>query len=85
MNEIAKTHPEVVELFPCHLTKNNAIDKKLMDVVIHCAVKGIGPAAMVENLVSWHELEWQKRENLWAAYVLRRLAKPAFFQRQNIP
>ena len=52
-----------------------------MNLVIHCAVKGIGPSSMAENLASWHELEWQKRENLWASYILRRIQNPTLMQK----
>ena len=44
-----------------------------MCVVTDCAVKGIGPGAMNSNIRSWHELEWQKKENLCAKYVLNEL------------
>lgn len=63
--------PELEPIFPCVLTKKNAIDKKLLDIVIHSAVKGIGPAAMSENLVSWHEETWNKKENEWLSFIKR--------------
>ena len=81
MKQIGDAKPEILDLFPCFLTKFNAIDKKLMNLVIHCAVKGIGPSSMAENLASWHELEWQKRENLWALYILRRIQNPTLMQK----
>ena len=42
----------------------NAIDKKMMEIVIHSAVKGVGPYAMVQNILSWHEFDWQKKKLL---------------------
>lgn len=29
-----------------------------VDLVIHCAIKGIGSVAMSQNISSWHEHEW---------------------------
>ena len=59
-----------------------------MDVLIHSAVKGIGPCAMSENLISWHQLDWQRRENMWASYILKNLNQPTltqqFVQREHI-
>lgn len=63
--------PELETIFPCVLTKKNAIDKQLLDIVIHSSVKGIGPAAMSENLVSWHEETWNKKENEWLSFIKR--------------
>lgn len=51
-----------------------------MQVVVHSAVKGIGPSALSESIVSWHQPEWQKKENLWASYVLKELNVPKLFQ-----
>ena len=43
-----------------------------MDSIIHNAVKGIGPSAMRETIVSLHELEWQKKgKQLGYAYYQR--------------
>lgn len=72
--------PELTDLFPCYLSARNAIDIKLMDTVINNAVKGIGPSAMVENLVTWHELQWQKTENQWAGHVVEKLQNPSISQ-----
>lgn len=77
MNQIKDVNPQLLDLFPCHLSSKNAIDKKLMDLIIHCAVKGIGPSAMAENISSWHELAWQKLENAWARYVIKWLEQPS--------
>ena len=52
LKQIGVSHPEVLELFPCYLTRKNAIDKHLMNMIVHSAVKGIGPSAMVETLSS---------------------------------
>eukprot|EP00957_Ditylum_brightwellii_P111421 8498115-Ditylum_brightwellii.AAC.1 len=51
-----------------------------MSVVIQGAVKGVGPTAMSDNITSWHELWWQKQENKWARYLLRRLNQPTVTQ-----
>lgn len=80
LKQISLSHPEVMNLFPCHLSSRNAIDKNLMDMVVHFAVKGIGPAAMVENITSMHELKWQKQENMWARSVVKRLSQPTLTQ-----
>ena len=80
MKQIGLSDPELLEIFPCHLSHKNAIDKKLMEIILHCAVKGIGPAAMAQSIESWHELQWQKQENQWAAYVKRRLSQPTLNQ-----
>ena len=82
MQQISSYYPELIDIFPCHILKVNAIDKKLMNVIVHCAVKGIGPVAMSGNIISWHELEWQKKENQWAQYVLKRLTNPSVTQQQ---
>lgn len=84
MRQIKVANPELIDLFPCYLMNRNAIDKKLMLTTIHCVVKGIGPAAMVENLASWHELEWQKLENQFLSYVIMRLKNPQLGQNRNL-
>ena len=76
MNQIRDCHPEIYNLFPCYITSKNAIDKKLMDSIIHNTVKGIGPSAMRETIVSLHELEWQKKENSWAMHIINDLSNP---------
>ena len=80
LKQIGATHPEILELFPCHITRKNAIDKNLMGLIVHSAVKGIGPSAMVETLSSWHELHWQKMENQWAKHVIKCLEQPTIGQ-----
>lgn len=77
MDQIEAINPELIDLFPCNLSSKNAIDKNLMNIIIHCAVKGIGPSAMAENISAWHELHWQKLEKQWARYVIKWLAQPA--------
>ena len=57
MRQIGVVNPELLEIFPCYMELKNSVDKNLMNLVIHCAVKGIGPVAMVENVASWHEFE----------------------------
>lgn len=76
LDELERNHPELMNVFPCHLTNKNGIDKELMELIIHGAVKGIGPAAMLEIIASLHELEWQKGENQWLRYLLGRLSQP---------
>ena len=76
MEQLKSTHPELLDLFPCHMTALNAIDKKLFNSIVHNAVKGIGPTAMRENIVSLHELEWQKRVNAWARHIIDEVNKP---------
>ena len=61
MNQIQRSHPEIHNLFPYHLGKKNAIDKYLMNAIIHGAVKGQGPLVMSETIKSWHHLCWQKK------------------------
>lgn len=83
LKQIANQNPELFDMFPCHLSNINAIDKKLMEMIQHCAVKGIGPWAMAENIASWHELEAQKKENEWGAYVNCRLYNPTIGQAER--
>ena len=80
LKQIGASHPEVLELFPCYLTRKNAIDKHLMNLIIHSAVKGIGPSAMVETLTSWHQLQWQQKENQWAKHVIKCIEQPVIGQ-----
>lgn len=84
MKQIRIANPELMDIFPCYLMTRNGIDKKLMTTIIHCAVKGIGPSAMVENMSSWHELEWQKLENQFLSYVIMRLKNPQLGQDRNL-
>lgn len=84
MKQIEETNPELANIFPCHMQKKNAIDKKLMDLVMHSAVKGIDPAAMSESIASWHELEYQKRENEWGANVDKKVNHQASAIQQPI-
>lgn len=65
--------PEIFNLFPCHLSFVNGIDKKLMNLIVHTAIKGVGPVAMSECISSWHELEFQKKENQWAKHLVEKL------------
>ena len=51
MRQIGETHPELVDLFPCYLGKKRN-RQKIMNIVLYSTVKGVGPYAMVENLVS---------------------------------
>ena len=51
-----------------------------MDLVIHSAVKGVGPYAIAESIVSWHHLEWQRKENMWARHIIQQLDQPSLFQ-----
>ena len=53
-----------------------------MNIILHSAAKGIDPSAMAETLTSWHELEWQRRENQWAKHVIKRLDQPVVGQEQ---
>ena len=53
-----------------------------MNCIIHSTVKGVGPAAMAENLILWHELEWQKKEAQWARHILHELQNPILLQQQ---
>lgn len=76
LSQVKAESPEVFDAMPCHLSYRNAIDKKLMNTIIHNAVKGIGPSAMAASLISWHELQWQKRENQWGANVSKELQNP---------
>ena len=80
LQQIGDKYPELIEIFPCYTTRQNAIDKKLMNLVIHNAVKGVGPVAMTESLASWHELEWQKKENQWGNFVNCKLNQPTVLQ-----
>ena len=73
VKQLESTHPEIAALFPCHLTKKNAIDKNLLNSMIHHAVKGVGPIAFRETIISLHELQWQVKENLWASHMLEKL------------
>ena len=52
LDQIGMQYPEVLEFLPCTLSKRNAIDKKLMSIITHCAVKGVGPSAMAESIAS---------------------------------
>ena len=50
-----------------------------MNLIIRSTVKGVGPSAFRDNIISFYELEWQKRENKWAQYVLKYLNRPFVF------
>lgn len=77
LKQIEDLNPELCNIFPCHLRVKNAIDKDLMDLIIHSAVKGVGPAAMAETIASFHELLWQKKENEFLRYLYIKLKQPA--------
>ena len=80
MQQIKSVKPELYDCFPCEIYNRNAIDKKLLLLVVHSAVKGLGAAATAQNLATWHELEWQKKENQWAQYVSSKLNQPTINQ-----
>lgn len=84
LRQIERINPELSNRFPCHVTSKNAIDKGLMNVITHCAVKGIGPDAMADTISSWHELEWQKGENEWARNLNTRVNVQASANQQPI-
>ena len=79
LQQIGASYPELMDMFPCETSHKNTIDKKLMNLIIHSAVKGVGPSAFRDNIISFHQLEWQKRENQWAQYVLKYLNQPFVF------
>ena len=83
LKQSGATYHKLLDMFPCYITQTKKIDKKLMNVIIYCAVKGIGPDAMSKNIVSWHELEWQRKENQWAIYCLEGLNRPTLIQNVN--
>ena len=60
MRQIGVVNPELLEIFPCYMESKNSVDKNLMNLVIHCAVKGIGPVAMVEIL--HHGMNWSGKK-----------------------
>ena len=79
LQQIGASYPELMDIFPCETSHRNTIDKRLMNLIIHSAVKGVGPSAFRDNIISFHQLEWQKRENQWAQYVLKYLNQPFVF------
>ena len=50
LKQIGATDPELLDLFQCYVTQKNAIDKKLMKLIIDCTVKEIRPDAMSKKL-----------------------------------
>ena len=82
MNEIKQTHPEIYDAFPCFLTARNAIDNQLLNLMVHNAVKSIGPSALRETLVSLHQRNWQQKEKAWAAHMIKELNNP--FQNNHV-
>ena len=45
-----------------------------MELVIDYA-RGVGPAAVAETLVTFHERNWQRKEIAWASHLKSRLIK----------
>ena len=84
INQIQMSHPEIYDLFPCHLSRRNPIDKHLMNIIIHGAVKGQCPSVISEIIKSWHHLQWQKKDNQWAAYILHKLNYPPINQTEQV-
>ena len=70
MNQILMRHPEIYDLFPCHLSKKNAIDKHLMNFIIHAAVKDQDHGLIYID----------KKENQLAAYILHKLNNSPVYQ-----
>ena len=62
IDQIKQSHPEIYSLFPCFLAPKNAIDKNLLNIIVHSAVKGIGPSAFREILISFHDLKKETKE-----------------------
>ena len=75
---------ELENIFLCYLSSKNAIDKDLMEKIMHHAVKGIYLDAMAETLVSWNEKKWNEQENEWLSFLKRLQNQPALFQVVNI-
>lgn len=73
LSQIEAEYPGNYYLFPCHLGWRSGVDKDVMELVFQCSGKGMGPSAVqgaIENL-KWHY--WQRREALWAQYLILRM------------
>lgn len=76
LTQIYGVYPSLEDAFPCILTHINGIDKGLMELVVEYPTKGLGPASLSDALVTFHERNWQRKENGWAIFVKQRLLNP---------
>jgi len=80
--QIEEQNPSLMLEFRCVLSAINGIDKDLMEVMVFNASKSIGPSAMADALVSFHEKRWNEKEIKWAAHMKSRIKQPIIGDRQ---
>ena len=74
--QIEEENPALLLEFPCTLSAINGIDNELMDLIVFNASKSIGPSAMSDMLLSFHEKRWNEKEIKWLAHMKSRILQP---------
>ena len=76
MQQIQEINPGIFYEFPCVLTHINAVDKSVLKLVQDLAVRGLGPTAAADMMLSWHEHTWQVKEIKWLSHLASRMENP---------
>jgi len=76
LEQVRSENPGLFYSFPCVLSHINAVDKDLLRTVQDFARKGVGPSAVADILLSWHEQRWQEKEIKWLCHLASRMEEP---------
>jgi len=76
MEQITEKDPNLAAEFPCILSHINGIDLELHSLMEMLATKGVGPMALAEMIISFHEATWQKNELRWLSHLYHRFNNP---------
>ena len=76
MEQVRNENEGLFNTFPCILSHINAVDKEVLKLVQDFAVRGVGPSAVADILLSWHEKRWQEKEIQWLCHLASRMENP---------
>lgn len=80
MEQIKDRNPGIFYEFPCVLSHINALDNSVLKLLQDLSVRGIGPSAICDMMISWHEHAWQKKEIHWLSHLSARMDNSVVFQ-----
>ena len=73
MEQVKDRNPGIFYEFPCVLSHINALDNSVLKLVQDLSVRGVGPSAVCDMMISWHEHAWQKKEVQWLSHLSARM------------
>ena len=84
MEQVRNENEGLFNTFPCILSHINAVDKEVLKLVQDFAVRGVGPSAVADILLSWHEKCWQEKEIQWLCHLASRMENPCLMKTRYI-